>query len=91
MSHIGRGPACDRLSTRHNGLSCRCRTSDKSVLHAYAAQPDGAVEEGLAAEDVLTAGKEQVWMSHGDEAAHLPAGFEAVATSEQVPRVLIAE
>ena len=57
------------------------------MLHAYAAQPGGAIEEELAAEDVLPAGKEQVWMSHGDEAVQLPAGFEAVATSVQVPRL----
>jgi hypothetical protein len=29
-------------------------------------------------------GKEMVWMSHGDEAVQLPAGFSPVATSEQV-------
>jgi GMP synthase (glutamine-hydrolysing) len=28
--------------------------------------------------------KQQVWMSHGDEAVRLPEGFEPVATSEQV-------
>jgi GMP synthase (glutamine-hydrolysing) len=28
--------------------------------------------------------RQQVWMSHGDEAVRLPAGFAAVATSEQV-------
>ena len=30
--------------------------------------------------------KQQVWMSHGDEAVRLPAGFTSVATSEQVRR-----
>ena len=28
--------------------------------------------------------KQQVWMSHGDEAVRLPEGFTSVATSEQV-------
>ena len=41
-------------------------------------------EEALA-EGELPVGKEEVWMSHGDEASQLPDGFEAVATSEQVP------
>lgn len=61
------------------------RTSEKSLLHAYAAQPDGAVPEEALAEGELPAGREEVWMSHGDEVSQLPAGFEAVATSEQVP------
>ena len=53
------------------------------MLHAYA-QPDGAVPEEALEADTLPAGKEQVWMSHGDEAHQLPEGFESVATSEQV-------
>lgn len=58
----------------------RHRTSDKSVLHAYGAQADGGVSEA----DELPAGREEVWMSHGDEAQQLPDGFEAVAHSDQV-------
>ena len=69
-------------------MCCR-RTSDKSELHAYAAQSNGAVPEDSG--DALPAGKEQVWMSHGDEAHGLPAGFEAVATSEQVSPSLLSE
>ncbi|HWJ87833.1 MAG TPA: glutamine-hydrolyzing GMP synthase [Pelagibacterium sp.] len=33
----------------------------------------------------------QVWMSHGDKVAELPAGFEAVATSPGAPFAVIAD
>jgi len=36
-------------------------------------------------------GKEEVWMSHGDHVAHLPANFRIVAKSEGAPYAIIAD
>jgi GMP synthase (glutamine-hydrolysing) len=38
-----------------------------------------------------TAGREQVWMSHGDRVDALPPGFRAVAASEAAPFAAIAD
>ena len=51
----------------------------------YSFPPEPASETASPEKAALAAtGREQVWMSHGDEAIRLPTGFEAVATSEQV-------
>ena len=47
------------------------RASGGSQLYAYSSSEHGVH-------------KESVWMSHGDSIDKLPAGFEPVATSEQV-------
>jgi GMP synthase (glutamine-hydrolysing) len=36
-------------------------------------------------------GQHQVWMSHGDRVTELPAGFDAVATSDGAPFAAIAD
>ncbi len=47
--------------------------------------------EGLWPPTAQGAGREQVWMSHGDKVDALPPGFRAVAASEGAPYAAIAD
>ena len=80
--------AADRQSLAHDWRSAGWQALGGEVKAA-----DGGGEYGRMAIRTTQASslystetehKQQVWMSHGDEAVRLPEGFTSVATSEQV-------
>ncbi len=50
----------------------------------FAPEPNSAGEPGVA-------GREEVWMSHGDRVTRLAPGFEVIGTSPNAPMAMIAD
>lgn len=63
--------------------------------HAEFGRAFVAPAEGHAGDAIFTglfeAGREEVWMSHGDRVTALPPGFEVVGTSPGAPYAMIAD
>jgi GMP synthase (glutamine-hydrolysing) len=57
---------------------------------AYVEPVAGHIADGIFA-GLFEAGREQVWMSHGDRVTELAPGFEVIATSPNAPFAIVAD
>ncbi|MCH8467262.1 MAG: glutamine-hydrolyzing GMP synthase [Roseinatronobacter sp.] len=57
---------------------------------AYVEPVTGHIADGIFA-GLFEAGREQVWMSHGDRVTELAPGFEVIATSPNAPFAIVAD
>ncbi len=57
---------------------------------AYVEPAAGHISDGIFA-GMFEAGREQVWMSHGDRVTDLAPGFEVIATSPNAPFAIVAD
>lgn len=72
------------------GMQLLVRHLGGSVEQAQKGEYGPARVQTLQANPLLTASSFQAWMSHGDRVTSLPAGFSAVASSDNSPFAAIA-